>query len=178
MKRTTSIFSIFLAITLFSCNSESEEGQLNIIVPEEISDLDTLSDIEEIITEEETVIIPLQLSIDSFTEFPSEIDSCACYFSKTLDEFNKGEYIYMDDYGSKNAFMKLDGEMTKLNVDYSTWEDSGNGAIGLSNETYAILLTFQEVSKLDETFQKEGTLTIINNDLQEIAILFFGECGC
>ncbi|MDG1915621.1 MAG: hypothetical protein P8I55_13650 [Crocinitomix sp.] len=59
-------------------------------------------------------VAPFEISIDSFTEFPPEIDCCACYFSKKFDAFNLGEYIYMDDFRVKFAFMKLDGEMRNL----------------------------------------------------------------
>ena len=84
----------------------------------------------------------------------------------------------MDDFGVKFAFMKLDGEMTKFTLGRSNWEDDGNGTVIVANNDYVITLNFKQVSSSDETFQKEGDLTINNSDGQTIVIPFFGECGC
>ncbi|NOQ70892.1 MAG: hypothetical protein GQ574_02755 [Crocinitomix sp.] len=165
-----------LVILLFSCDNSTPEGDLNILVPEEEIEIDSL--IEPIVESVIEEVAPFTLNIDSFTEFPPEIDGCACYFSKTFDAFNNGDYIYMDDFAQENAFMKLAGEMTSFNVDEDVWEDDGGGMVKVSNDTYSIILTFQQVSSLDETFQKEGDLIIINADGEEISTPFFGECGC
>ena len=56
-----------------------------------------------------------EIALDSFSEFPPEIDGCACYFSDSEEEFKKSTYIYTDDYG-KNAFVSINGVMTKFEL--------------------------------------------------------------
>jgi hypothetical protein len=178
MKKLRQFSILLLVINFASCNNQPEESQENILVPDETALIDTLSESSEALVPEEMETEPFTVSIDSFTEFPPEIDGCACYFSKTFDAFNLGEYIYMDDFAMENAFMKLNGEMVQFQVASAEWEDNGSGTILVSNADFVVTLSFQQVSSLDETFQKEGDLTINNADGETIVIPFFGECGC
>ena len=53
------------------------------------------------------------ISIETFTEFPPEIDGCSCYFSANTSDFKAQKYIYADNY-QDTGFMKINGAMVKL----------------------------------------------------------------
>ena len=57
------------------------------------------------------------LTIDTFSTFPPEIDGCSCYFSNDSTEFNKREYIYMNDF-AQTSFLKINGVLTKFTQTY------------------------------------------------------------
>jgi hypothetical protein len=177
----TFIGLIFL-VGFYSCSgNEASENETE----NEISEQRTN---EEIILPAEEESVPIEqepeeaesfnLAIETFTEFPPEIDGCACYFSKNKEDFNNGIYIYMDDFGNEFGFMNLDGVMTKFDIEHNDSNDSGLEVVELSNTDYTLILNYEQVSELDETFQKEGELKIINSNNEEIIVPFFGECGC
>ena len=169
---------LLVIISIYGCGVESTENEEQLIVPDETILVDTLSEIQEEIEPELEEIVAFELNIDSFSEFPKEIDGCACYFSKTLDAFKQGNYFYMDDFGQEIAFMKLNGEMTKFSLTASNSADDESANVVGANKDYVITIKMNEVSSLDETFQKEGEVIINNSIGQTISIPFFGECGC
>ena len=125
---------------------------------------------------ESTSVQDVQLNIDTFSTFPPEIDGCACYFSTNETEFNNHTYIYADDY-QNTAFVSINGVMTKFEL--STSNNSDEHSIEtFVNDEYEIIIDLKQVGQLDETWQKEGTLTITPKNGKEIVKTIYGECGC
>lgn len=115
--------------------------------------------------------------IDTFTEFPPEIEGCSCYFSSNESDFESGKYIYVDDYGS-NAFVSINGDMKSFspsksekvtdNLHFKTW----------ISDDFEITLDYKKVGQAEETWQQRGTMKIKSKSGKEVVKGFYGECGC
>ena len=112
-----------------------------------------------------------------YTEYPEEIDGCACYFSKTATELKAGQYIFMTNY-EKKAYMTLDGKMRVFDLIDS--KDGANGKLTETwkNENYDMVVTSSETGQIDETWQKIGSISIQTKDKNATVIKVVGECGC
>jgi hypothetical protein len=118
-----------------------------------------------------------EIKIDTFSTFPPEIDGCACYFSNNEEEFKDKKYIYADDYGD-NAFISVNGKMTKFVLNKSTKLNNTRYVQTFVNDDYEITIDLKQVSQLDETWQKTGTLKIKPKVGKVIVKNIYGECGC
>ncbi len=117
------------------------------------------------------------IDIDTFSTFPSEIDGCACYFSNDETEFKNRKYIYADDY-SNNAFVSINGIMTKFVLSKSDTLPDNHSIKLFSNGMYEIVVDIKQVGQIDETFQQKGTMTLKPKNGQAIIKRIYGECGC
>jgi hypothetical protein len=118
-----------------------------------------------------------KINIDTFSTFPPEIVGCACYFSNNKKEFKNKKYIYADDYGD-NAFISVNGKMTKFVLNKSTKLHNTHYVQTFVNDDYEITIDVKQVSQLDETWQKTGTLKIKPKVGKVIVKNIYGECGC
>ena len=118
-----------------------------------------------------------QILIDTFSTFPPEIDGCACYFSNDQTEFKNDKYIYADDYGN-NAFVSIDGVMTKFVLKKSDTLPGDRSVETFVNDNYEITIDVKQVGQIDETWQKKGTIKIKPKEGKEIIKNIYGECGC
>lgn len=118
-----------------------------------------------------------QILIDTFSTFPPEIDGCACYFSYDETEFKNNKYVYADDYGN-NAFVSINGVMTKFALSKSDTLPGDRSVETFVNDKYEITIDVKQVGQIDETWQKKGTIKIKPKDGKEIVKNIYGECGC
>ncbi|WP_338789864.1 hypothetical protein [Bernardetia sp. MNP-M8] len=173
LKKILFCFSILL---FTACNSKKETTT---------SDVDSTTEtsiLREEIIEEEIVEEPA-FSIDTFSDFPPEIDGCSCYFSKNEADFKGGKkYSYMDNY-EKIAFVKIDGVLVKFvqtnsemvtETHYKNTYKSENATHNYTLETE----TERESQNGDETFLYTGTLKVTNQEGKSVKESFIGECGC
>ena len=117
-------------------------------------------------------------TIDTFSTFPPEVDGCACYFSNNETEFNsKKKYIYADDYGN-NAFVSINGVMTKFTLSKSDTLPGKHSIELWINDKFELTIDIQQVGQIDETWQQQGTLKLKSKDGQSITKNIYGECGC
>lgn len=161
MKNLLLTRSIFLALLLtqflFACGSN--ETKNNSLSEEKLSS-----------TQE-------QIIIDTFTEIPSEIVGCSCYFSNDETAFKKSKYIYADDE-DENAYLSINGVMTKFALRKSE-ESPNNRIIKVGyNENYEITIELEQVGQIDETWQQKGKMIIKAKDGREFSKDIYGECGC
>jgi hypothetical protein len=157
------IFTFLLTLAMFSCQPATEEK--NEI---ETSSPEIMESVEDEV-EEETP----KLLLDTFglSEFPSEIDGCACYFK----EKGKG-YIYVDDF-SRTAFIKVNGSFETLEL-YDVMNAEGIVKQKGRSEHYGLDMDLKEVSHEDETWQYEGTIKVYKIDGTKNEYTVVGECGC
>lgn len=118
-----------------------------------------------------------KLNMLTFSEFPEEVDGCACYFSNSEREFEEGKYIYVDDYG-KNAFVNVGGEMVQLKL--SKAGEAAEKRIDKiwAHENYKLSLETKQIGHIDETWQYAGQLTLKSTDGRYVVKEIYGECGC
>lgn len=117
-------------------------------------------------------------TIDSFSDFPPEIDGCSCYFSSDSTEFNKLSYFYMNDYGQV-SFLKINGVMTKFTQTEFKETSETQSITKAKNDKYEVTIEVSDTKKNgDETWLKTGTITLTSSDGKSIKKAFYGECGC
>ncbi|WP_162056158.1 hypothetical protein [Pontibacter pamirensis] len=115
--------------------------------------------------------------IDTFSEFPPEIEGCSCYFSSNKSDFDSGKYIYVDDYGS-NAFVSINGEMKSFSLSNSEGETEGHNIKNWISEDFEITLKYKQVGQVEETWQQKGTMKLKSKKGVEVVRDIYGECGC
>ena len=109
---------------------------------------------------------------------PDEIDGCSCYASRNKDEFEKREYIYMDDYGDI-AFMQINGRIERLKLTKSdTLTSADHSKETWANEDFEVTLEKHETGQIEETWQHKGRLTLKPRAGDVIEMEIVGECGC
>lgn len=116
--------------------------------------------------------------LDSFSEFPEEVDGCSCYFSKSKDDFKAGKYIYVNDYASL-SFISVNGRLLKFELKESS--DSLTKRFHIySSPDYNLKIEIEtEKETGDELRWVEGSLILksLKTNKQK-TFKFVGECGC
>jgi hypothetical protein len=119
-----------------------------------------------------------ELSIDSFSKFPSEIDGCSCYFSNDSNEFKVGKYIYVNDFADI-SFLKINGEMTKFKQTKYSTIDSLTTEVQASEGEYELIIRISKGRETgEETQLQTGTLILKSKRGKKIVKSFYGECSC
>lgn len=122
------------------------------------------------------------LTIQSFSQFPSEIDGCSCYFSSNEKAFNQKQYIIVTNLDSL-AFMTINNIQTKLKLikssaEANTFTDFNHVEV-FGNKEYKVTIDIKYKKSTDsEVWIDEGTITITRKDGQKLVTKFYGECGC
>lgn len=117
------------------------------------------------------------LALGVFSDFPPEIDGCACYFSAGQEAFGRREWIYADDYVN-TAFLSIDGRMTKFNLTDASTPSDIRTVKTFRNDAYELTLDLTQLGQLDETWQHQGKLTLRSADGTVVTRDIYGECGC
>lgn len=124
----------------------------------------------------------LPITVQSFSNFPPEIDGCSCYFSANEKAFNQKQYIIVTNLDSL-AFMTINNQLAKLKLissgaEPNTFTDFNHVEV-FGNEDYKITIDIKYKKSTDsEVWTDEGTITIARKDGQKLVTKFYGECGC
>ena len=118
-----------------------------------------------------------EFQFNSFTDFPDAIDGCSCYFSTDKTEFEKPNYVYVDDY-DKHAYVSINGKMTKFTLVTADTASEKTILKVFANDQYEVTIYGKQVSQMDETWQYEGTMVVKEIDGKSISKTIYGECGC
>lgn len=121
-------------------------------------------------------------SIDTFKDFPAEIDGCSCYFSPNQQSFRKQEYLYVASFDSI-AFISINKKMIKLKListtrELETFGDADHVDIFFNDNFKVTVDTKYKKSTGEETWFNTGTITIETKDGRKATKIFYGECGC
>lgn len=115
--------------------------------------------------------------VENFTEFPDEIDGCACYYARTKDNLYRGNYVYTDNH-SDLAFMKINGRMEPFMLLKKTEVSSKHWIKVFSNSSYTITVDSEQNWQVDQVWHQNATITVKNKKGQELVEYMYGECGC
>ncbi len=108
---------------------------------------------------------------------PPEVEGCSCYFSKSQEDYDNEQYVYVDDYGN-SAYIKLAGKMIKIPMEEGDFDPSNFSKV-LEDSNYKISMSGKKTSEQDETMMFQGKLTVfIKKEDRTITTPIFGECGC
>jgi hypothetical protein len=117
-------------------------------------------------------------SLDSFTEFPSEVMGCSCYFGLDSASFAQGQYEFVSDFG-ETAFVSINGEMTKFTRISREEVDSVTTKSRYENLDFWLTIQLIDGRALDyEVSRMTGKMTLGNKSGKEISVDLFGVCGC
>ncbi|MBF6609564.1 MAG: hypothetical protein ITF99_00260 [Chryseobacterium sp.] len=123
----------------------------------------------------DSVAVP-ELSLQTFG-FPQEVEGCSCYFAENKTDFEKENFLYVDDYGN-SAYIKVNGKLIKIPMEEGDFDPSNFNKI-IENEDYSISMSGRKVHEGDETMQFEGVMTVKEKKTgREFTSSVFGECGC
>lgn len=115
-----------------------------------------------------------QINLESFSDFPDEIDGCSCYFSSSQANLKNGMYIFVNDFASF-AFVKIEGNLLRFELQNHN-ENSNIYIYNHDNDKMKVEITKRETIS-DEVSLVEGLITI-NTAKGSVKQKFVGECGC
>ena len=96
--------------------------------------------------------------------FPPDFMGCSCYFSENEAGFKAQQFIYVDSYESKPAYISIGGKVIEL---------------GDRTKGYEVKFEITDSVQLDtELWHKEGTITIKDSTGAVVTRSIYGECGC
>ncbi len=156
------LFSLCLTV-IFSCGESKNT--------EEIPESEKTSTTEKVASNDNG------FTIDTFKDFPEGVDGCSCYFSTDKTEFEKPNYVYVDDY-DKHAYVSINGKMTKFTLVTADTASEKTILKVFANDQYEVTIYGKQVSQMDETWQYEGTMVVKEIDGKSISKTIYGECGC
>jgi hypothetical protein len=156
------IFLIALSISLLmlytGCQKRSLDLSQGVVKPNELKDN--------------------EISINSFSKIPSEIDGCSCYFSNDSNEFKLGKFIYVNDFGDI-SFLSINGEMIRFKQTEYKAMDSLTTVVTANSSEYELKIRIIKGRETGEESQLQtGTLTIKDKKGKKAVKKFYGECGC
>lgn len=126
------------------------------------------------ISDSATVVNPLKL--ETFA-FPSQVSGCSCYFAENKDQFLKGQYIFIDDYGN-NAYIKVDGQQIEIKMEEGDFDPDNFDRV-IENNDYRISMKGTKIKSEKEAMMYEGEMTVENKATkQKTTTTIYGECGC
>jgi hypothetical protein len=154
MRQTIIIF--FVGITFMSC--ASNEQNVN-----SVNAISQTNDKQQ-----------AEISLDTFTTIPKEIDGCSCYFYLSETDKNANKYIFVNDF-AKIAFVTVNGKLEKFEIK----EHKKNSKIYLySNKSFDLKVEItKEEPGGEEASNMEGSITITKQGAKLIKN-FVGSCGC
>lgn len=118
-----------------------------------------------------------EIVIDRFTDFPEEIDGCACYFSADKNDFVKGNYIYADNYHD-HAYISINGKMQLFTLVKQTEVTESYWIKVYTNSEYEVTVEAETLWQVDETWLQKGGISIKARNGKKIKETIYGECGC
>ncbi|MEO5643651.1 MAG: hypothetical protein ABIQ40_06425 [Bacteroidia bacterium] len=110
--------------------------------------------------------------IETFTEFPPEIEGCSCYFSNDKSGFEKHEYIYAYDYG-KTSFIRINGAFIKFTQTKSSQTGKKILTEWYTSNDYEMMIEIKDGERNgDETSLKSGTIKLTDKGGNTITKIF------
>ena len=114
------------------------------------------------------------IKVETFTEYPSEIDGGSCAFYLNKGDKDKG-WFFMVNNLCDTAYIKINGKMEVLKMKNTSIESS----VEYSNSSYTLTIIFSEQKDAtDESNTLKGTIKVKNSKGETISFPFIGECGC
>ncbi len=163
------IVLLIAAIFLFSC----KDATTNVNAPETtnadstaVATADTAADT----TAKST------LNLETFSNAPTQVKDCACYFSNDSTELRNSKYVYVDN-NEKFAYVSLNGMVTQLEKQSESLKN-GNLVKVFSNDQYEATLDVKQVGKQGEKTEYDGRLSLKTKQGTIIINNVYGKCGC
>lgn len=116
------------------------------------------------------------ISIETFSEFPPEVDGCSCYLSTNESDFKASKYAYIDNREDV-AVMKINGAMVKFKRLEEKEVSKNRWVKKFENKDYELVVDITQ-SGVNGPFPQKGTIKLTKKGGQTITKDVNGECGC
>lgn len=116
------------------------------------------------------------ISIETFSDFPSEVDGCSCYLSANDSDFKASKYIYVDNR-EDFATMKINGSMVKFKRTDEKEVSKNRWVKKFTSDDYELEVDITQTGSKGP-FPHKGTLKLTKKGGQTITKDVNGECGC
>ena len=114
------------------------------------------------------------MKVETFTEYPSEIDGGSCAFYLNKSDKDKGYFFMVNDL-CNTAYIKINGKMEVLKMENNSTEST----IEYSNSSYILTIIISEKKDTnDESYTLKGTIKVKSSKGATKSFPFIGECGC
>lgn len=113
-----------------------------------------------------------EIYLESFSDFPEEIDGGSCYFSKSKDELKNHNYIFVNNFGNV-AFIKIDGNLMRFEMT-SNYDD----IYIYKYKDYTMKVEIIKRKYIESELVLEKGIITVNTPKGIIKQKFIGECGC
>lgn len=119
------------------------------------------------------------IKLDLITDWPDDIGGCSCYAGSSQKAFDKGEHIYLDDYGEV-AYIKADGQLQRfMLITEDTVSSREHRIEKWENDQYTMTVETKQTGQMEETWQHEGKIILKEkNSHKTTERTIYGECGC
>lgn len=116
------------------------------------------------------------ISIETFSEFPPEVDGCSCYLSASKSDLDAQKYIYVDNR-EKDASMKINGEMVKFKRTEEKEVGKDHWVKKFDSKDYEVVVDLTQTGA-NGPFPQKGTIKLTKKGGQTVTKEVVGECGC
>ena len=114
------------------------------------------------------------MKVETFTEYPSEIDGGSCAFYLNKSDKDKGCFFMVNDL-CNTAYIKINGKMEVLKMENTSTESP----VKYSNSSYILtIISSENKDTTDESYTLKGKIKVENSKGETINFPFIGECGC
>ena len=114
------------------------------------------------------------MKVETFTEYPSEIDGGSCAFYLNKRDKDKGRFFMVNDF-CDTAYLKINGKMEVLKMKNTSIEST----VEYSNSSYILTIIISEKKDTnDESYTLKGTIKVKSSKGATKSFPFIGECGC
>ncbi len=120
------------------------------------------------------------VGLNSFDEFPEEIDGPGCTFAIDREDYEKGDaYVYADDSDSI-AYIKMDNRFIRFTLveDKTTYPLENNYLKKFKSDEYELYINLKKDHDYDEKVFLKGYMMIKPNNRPEERKELYGLCGC
>ena len=116
--------------------------------------------------------------LQTFSDFPKDIDGCSCYFSKNDKDFKNQLYFFVNDFASL-AYVKVKSQFVKLDLVNSSKDKTSKSFYEYKSKDFKLRIDIVSSKPSGgEASKLTGKLTITFKNGEKLVLDFVGECGC
>jgi len=127
---------------------------------------------------ETTVDTTTATGLNSFDEFPEEIDGPGCFFSIDERDYENNHYVYADDADSI-CYIKMNGKFIRFELVDRHRDTTFNSYIRkFKSDDYELSVDVKKVDEVDEINFYKGSMFIKHKNEAPQEKELYGVCGC
>lgn len=155
---------VFLTFLLLACKKEEKL---------ENSPKDSIDSIAGI-NSDSSVIYGSNVGFETFP-FP-DMQGCACSFATDKTNFEKGNFVFVDDYGAQ-ATIKYQGQFLNFPMEEGDFDPSHFERV-LKNKDFILKMNAEKVNSDPEIMIFKGVMTLTTPDGKSYTTPIYGACAC